>query len=170
MNNDTLVKRLNIEYDINTINKELERIYPLFKEHNVNQLSVTNNGSDDLLGANGRNEKGESLEKTFKFVNGFFKNSFTEQVLNDLDWNCGRVRYMLLGPKQLLSIHSDEDDYRYHLAFKTTPWCFIMYPFFEKIFRIPKNGYVYKVNTKEFHTAINGTLDNDRIHLVINSF
>lgn len=79
----------------------------------------------------------------------------------------GRIRFMRLKPKTCLTLHKDPDEFRYHMPLETSYNCFFVVG--TCVFRMPKVGQVYLLDTREEHTAINAS-NNDRIHLVFDTF
>lgn len=77
--------------------------------------------------------------------------------------NLYRTRIMKLNPKQCYSYHVDRSP-RIHLAVQTHPHCFFVED--DKLIHIPDDGYAYLVDTTKYHTAMNCTLDFERIHIV----
>jgi hypothetical protein len=54
---------------------------------------------------------------------------------------------------------------RYHLVLKTNPQAFFIFPS-GGVFSIPADNHIYRLDTRELHTAINGG-EESRVHLVI---
>jgi hypothetical protein len=74
-----------------------------------------------------------------------------------------RTRIMKLKPKQCYSVHKDRTP-RVHLAVETHQSCLFILD--NRAFQIPADGRAYYVDTTKPHTALNGTLDLERIHIV----
>jgi hypothetical protein len=98
---------------------------------------------------------------------------YTKEILlnlakqENISW--GRIRFMLAGPKQGLSMHYDHQP-RYHLVLQTNisaifGECFNHSPVRAMCYHIPANGYWYKVDTTREHFVFNGGWE-PRIHLV----
>jgi hypothetical protein len=77
--------------------------------------------------------------------------------------NLYRTRIMKLNPKQCYSWHIDRSE-RIHLAIETHPHCFFIED--GQMLHIPSDGYAYQLDTTRHHTAMNCTLDVERIHIV----
>jgi hypothetical protein len=74
-----------------------------------------------------------------------------------------RTRIMKLNPKECYSVHKDRTP-RVHLVIETDPKCLFLLE--NKAFHIPADGHAYYIDTTKEHTALNGTLDFERIHIV----
>jgi hypothetical protein len=80
--------------------------------------------------------------------------------------NIGRFRIMRIKPITCYSVHKDANP-RLHLALKTNPRAYFVFPDDNEILTIPVDGFVYWVDTRKTHTYINGHRNEDRIHLVM---
>ena len=74
-----------------------------------------------------------------------------------------RTRIMKLNPKTCYTVHRDKTP-RVHLAIDTDPRCLFLLE--DTAFHIPADGSAYYIDTTKPHTALNGTLDFERIHIV----
>jgi len=74
-----------------------------------------------------------------------------------------RTRALKLAPKQCYTWHKDVGQ-RIHLAINTHENCF----FIEhgKMVHVPADGHPYMLDVNEYHTALNGTTNVMRTHLV----
>jgi len=106
-----------------------------------------------------------------EWFDGYTEKDFTKLNI-PADWeisrfiqdnNLYRTRIMKLNPKQCYSYHIDRSP-RVHLAVTTHQHCFFMED--DKLIHIPNDGYPYLVDTTKYHTAMNCTLDLERIHIV----
>jgi hypothetical protein len=119
----------------------------------------------------------QSPDGNFHEGNGKIEwSKYSERDLNQLnvpdDWEIARfirdndlyrTRIMKLKPKQCYSIHKDRTP-RIHLVTDTDPHCLFILN--NKAFHVPADGYAYYIDTTQPHTALNGTLDFERIHIV----
>lgn len=106
-------------------------------------------------------------EKDFRFFLNEFRGTYLETVYNDLqkfsDGKIARMRLMYLPPVSCYSFHFDITQ-RYHISLITNESAFLIFKN-EIPAHIPADGYVYHVDTRNDHTAVNsGGLP--RIHLV----
>lgn len=107
-------------------------------------------------------------EKDFQFFLNEFKGTYFETVYHDLqklsDGKIARMRLMYLPPFSCYSFHFDNTQ-RYHISLVTNESAFLV--FRDEIpVHIPADGYVYSVDTRNDHTAINCG-EQPRIHLVL---
>ena len=92
------------------------------------------------------------------------KNTYFETVYNNLSeyFTLGRLRILLLEPRNCLSYHRDPEPWL-HIPLLTNPGCLFIADNF--CTHLPANGSVYYTNTLRYHTALNGG-ESNRIHLV----
>lgn len=119
----------------------------------------------------------QSPDGNFHEGNGKIEwSKYSEKDLNKLnipeDWeiarfirdnNLYRTRIMKLWPRECYSVHKDRTP-RVHLVTQTDPRCLFLLE--NKAFHIPADGRAYYIDTTKEHTALNGTLDVERIHIV----
>jgi|TARA_B100001094_G_scaffold79869_1_gene76123 hypothetical protein len=102
-----------------------------------------------------------TVEQDFKFLNQIFKNTIIEKIVCDL--NLFRTRVMVKNQKTCYSFHQD-GTWRVHIPIITDPQCVFYFPEHGQRFHL-EVGKVYKINTTETHTFINGS-KQQRIHLI----
>ena len=92
------------------------------------------------------------------------KNTYFEEVYQKISkhFNLGRLRILLLEPRNCLSFHRDPEP-RLHLPILTNPGCLLVADHF--CTHLPADGSVYYTNTLKYHTALNGG-ESNRVHLV----
>ena len=81
--------------------------------------------------------------------------------------NIGRIRLMRLKPKTCLSLHVDLDEWRLHIPLNTNPGAFFVVN--NRVLRMPKQGSLYLLNTRDPHTAVNASFQI-RDHLVFDTY
>ena len=91
-----------------------------------------------------------------------YEGTIFEEIIKD--WDAYRMRVLCRKKQTTYSIHTDVTPFRYHLALVTNPDAYVVYPTHERLFHIPADGYVYRMNTIEPHTVMN--CGEDRYHLV----
>jgi hypothetical protein len=92
--------------------------------------------------------------------------TYWEEFFKSLPVPVYRSRIMMMKPRTCYSIHSDMNP-RLHIAIKTHDHArFIFTEEPSKIIHIPSDGYMYYVNTRLQHTAINASLI-ERWHIVM---
>ena len=150
-------------------------------QHQHGQLSVTHSESSDSL----FDSIGSTYDRTSKtfnrkssdytILNKIFTGTYLESVIDEVKEQAskdgvsiGRVRFLLLKPKTCYSWHWDPDEFRYHIPLRTNEQCLFVSG--ESVERMPDVGRLYKFDTKEYHTAINGSLNLVRYHLVFDTY
>lgn len=132
------------------------------------QLSVkSRTGNDFFDGIGSINDYKNVHETDFDKINEFFLNTDIERILNELKqdgYDHGRVRLMKMKPKSVYSYHMDCEP-RLHFALQTNPNAMMIVD--DNVIRIPSDGFGYWVDTTKYHTALNASKDEIRIHLVI---
>lgn len=158
------ITQTNLNYNINYIEEALAKVEHLFDERR--QLCVTcRPGIDDPLYAGIGRLPDDVKENEYSKITPIFKNTIFETILHDLNITWGRARLMKLVPQHTMFMHPDMG-YRYHVAIRTNPNCFIFFRDTEKAYHIPADGYVYKMDATKWHTAFNAG-HRDRYHFVI---
>ena len=79
----------------------------------------------------------------------------------------GRIRLMRLMPKTCLTFHQDPEEFRYHIPLETNPKCFFVVK--DKACWMPDVGALYRFKTRDWHTAINASLEV-RTHIVFDTY
>lgn len=130
---------------------------------NERQLSLQTNGSADWNASTG-SRPGEE-EDQWNVIHPELKGSWWESFFDGLPMKVFRSRIMVMAPRTCYSLHSD-DNPRFHIAIKTHNQAKFIFTRPPQILHIPADGRIYWVDTREEHTAINGSLE-DRIHLVM---
>ena len=87
-------------------------------------------------------------------------------VFDEIIWDVNGVRARIMTKKMhtTYSVHSDATP-RYHMALKTNPNAYFIFPNLNEVIHIPADGYVYEVDTTIPHSFVN--CGEDRTHLVI---
>lgn len=78
-----------------------------------------------------------------------------------------RIRFMDMSPISCLSYHVDPDAIRYHIPLVTNDDAFFVVD--DKVERMSEIGRLYSLQTNVKHTAINGSRDQNRLHLVFST-
>ena len=117
-----------------------------------------------------------------QFIPYFEKHPAIQNVWEDMNQRLGKVfrmRFMRMEPMEALSFHTDAT-VRYHIPLITNTNCFFFIdeglhvwdpnPKVEGmgVYHLPADGGVFRVNTKERHTAYNGG-NQSRMHLVLSA-
>lgn len=157
-----MIVRTDWQFDLGRIARAFEQ-FSEFPLHN-NAVAVTSRpgASDPLYEAT---DAGAESEMEFTVINEPFRGTLFEDVLRALPVRFGRTRLMCVPPQRCYPVHSDET-IRYHLAISTHPYAYIAYPSLNRLYNIPEDGHVYRMDPRVPHTAINcGPIR--RFHLVI---
>jgi hypothetical protein len=169
------VNKIEFQIDMVKLSKLVEETiekYPL--NESTRQICFTSNKSFDQSvydGVGSLYEYSESQwkaqEKDFVYFLNEFKGTYYEEIYNGLQlWThqkIARMRLMYLPPRCCYSLHADKTK-RLHVAVITNENAFLLFKE-EPPIHIPKDGYVYEVDTRQWHTALNCG-DESRIHLV----
>jgi hypothetical protein len=98
------------------------------------------------------------------YIKEEFKNTPLGNVLESLG-PIGQARLLKLSSAESYTAHSDPDD-RLHLAIITNPYCYLQDLSNQKMYHIPADGCLWKMDTSKIHVATNFG-GRDRIHLNI---
>lgn len=144
-----------------------------------NQICITGTSPKDspLLGSgslyykfdenNNKSLRDNPLQETdFTHFLDEFKETYLFEAYSKLseDYRLGRVRIMSLHPKSCYSFHIDKFP-RLHLAiFSEEGMCGMIHD--NRVYEVPCNGTVYRVDTTARHTAFNTSFKLSRTHLV----
>lgn len=101
---------------------------------------------------------GSYLAKVIADVEAFAK---TEGV------KIGRVRIMRLQPKTCYTLHTDLEEFRYHIPIETNDSNFFVIN--NVVYRMPLVGQLYRFRTQAPHTAVNASTE-PRTHIVFDTF
>lgn len=153
------MKKLEKTYDLQTILIEINFIVKQYGWWNDTQISLQSPDGDWHSGV------GHSSDKGFKETDYDTLNTSDHWELTKFikENNLYRTRILKLPPGRCYSYHMDWSP-RIHLAVITHPHCFIAEG--NELFHIPADGHAYLVDTTKPHTALNGSLDLERIHIV----
>ena len=103
-------------------------------------------------------------ESQFKMLS-IFKGTYTEEVLNSLNIEYGRARFIKMLPGHIMKIHKDPG-VRYHIPLQTNEYC----GFLDNnltTYQMSDLGRLYQLNAKQMHSAFNCSRRDERIHLVV---
>ncbi len=93
---------------------------------------------------------------------------FYERLTEQFRGMLGRIRIFKRDPQTSSSLHHDLD-VRFHLALKTNPAAFLVFPE-TGVFHIPADGHVYLVDTTRPHFAVNANTLQSRNHIVCSTY
>ena len=173
------IQRLNQVFDVDQLIDLPWDIWSPILDKTERQLCLTHpaniSGKERLTFGNGKLADSQREEPEFSEFLEELKNHYVYsvykkvQVMGDnLGVGIGRVRYMMLYPTTCLSYHIDADEFRFHIPLQTNPKA--MFIIDDKVYRMSEVGHVYKLQTNVWHTAVNASLNQPRLHLVFSTF
>lgn len=161
-----MITKLDIYQDLEEVRRIVSQRAELFDEHGV--ISVTSRPEAEVPVHDYNGWLPEGIrEGDFHIVNEEFRGTAIEELLLKLPFQFGRTRLIRMPPKACLSIHWDSCK-RYHYAIDTNPSCFLieMQGDTGVFHHIPADGYVYEMDARLTHSAMNASKKH-RIHLVV---
>lgn len=170
------IARTEVSFDLPSALESLQEIlakYPFtFDRRQISLVHRTETDQSILDGVGSlydfENRKWNARENDFRFFNEEFKDTYFHEIFTRMQEYTGgkirRFRLMNIPPKTCYSMHQDPT-VRYHLVLRTNEQAFFV---FQKLgaFFLPADQHIYWVNTRHFHTAMNGGQE-DRVHLVM---
>lgn len=111
-------------------------------------------------------EQFDARESDFTEFNNDLKGGYLHEIYKTIG-SIGRMRIMVMDGPATYTIHRDVTT-RYHLVLQTNPQCFFVFPDDNEQVRVPCDGHIYEVDTKRYHTFLNGSRAT-RIHLVMDN-
>jgi hypothetical protein len=156
------IVRTDVRFDAEKLLQAFQATADLPRKHHAVAVTSKPGASDPLLdGVAARRDE----EMEYCVINKEFRGTYIEEILESLPFTYGRTRLMSIEPQKCYPVHSD-DTIRYHLAVDTHPFAYIIFPSKKAIYNIPSDGYLYRMDARYLHTAINcGPLV--RTHLVV---
>lgn len=110
-----------------------------------------------------------------RHLHPIFTGTYLEEVYKDVKLKfeekgmvMGRARIMTLGPLRSLRYHRDSEAFRFHIPVWTNPMAFFINN--GEVERMPEEGSLYEYDTSQYHTAINMSHTEYRIHLVFERY
>lgn len=157
-----LISRTNISFDPEKIEEAFQIIADLPQQRHAVAVTAKPGVENPLYeGISARPDE----EMLYNVINAEFRGTYFEEILSSLPFPFGRTRIMWVPPQKCYPIHTDHS-FRYHLALDTHDGAFFFYPEAGKVYQIPADGYLYKMDATVPHTAVNcGPLA--RVHMVI---
>lgn len=161
-----MVRRTAVYQNQAGIRAVLDQVMPLFDEDNVITVTSRRGADRPLKDCVGWLPEGVR-ERDFRVINPEFRGTAVEELLGKLPFEFGRTRLMRMPKKSCLSIHWDTS-LRYHYAIATNPACYLVFMDGDigHFRHIPADGYLYEMDARLTHTAINASRE-PRYHLVI---
>ena len=156
------VIRTDIRFDPEKLREVFKATSDLPRKHHAVAVTSKPGSTDPLLEGTAATPE-EEME--FSVINDEFRGTYLETVLNALPFRFGRTRLMTIPSQKCYPVHADSS-IRYHIALDTHPFTYLLFPTLEKMYHIPEDGTMYRMDARHPHTATNcGPFD--RTHLVI---
>ena len=154
--------RLDYKFDIDLIKQEVYNLINTVSTGPQGQINLTHPKDNDswFIGT------GPLIaNKNFTEFNKFLNGTYIETVYNSLckDYSIGRVRVMVLPGGRCFSYHSDTTK-RIHIPVETNEQCMMVIE--NELKYMPADGSAWLTNTTKPHTAFNGNVTFERIHLL----
>jgi hypothetical protein len=115
-------------------------------------------GEDPWISSTGKS-RGDELN--FNILNPYFSGTVFEEIINR--FNLRRSRLMWINPGYCYTMHTDAT-MRLHIPIYTNEQAFLIFK--EGIVQHMPEGHIYIADTRKEHTAMNGSLDQPRLHFV----
>jgi len=129
-------------------------------------IQTDDDSKEDWLAGTGRSaEKTPAWEHSFNKIQPSLKGTPIDDYLNWLGVPVYRTRIMMAREKGCYSIHRDYSP-RLHLPLVTNTQCNFLFTDPLQMFHMPADGTTTWVNTKKYHTFMNGSTEK-RLHLVM---
>ena len=181
------VKRLNAQFDAQLLFTELRTKMKEVGQQESNQFLLTPHPSHLLLneqacwtmGAGSlyddeakrywaRTSDFSELHETFKGTQVGECVELVREIAFGFKKKIGRVRLLTLDPKTCYSLHTDKEEFRFHIPLFTSSSSFFVCN--DLIDRMPVPGQLYLFKTDAPHTAVNAHKFEKRSHLVFDTF
>jgi hypothetical protein len=157
--------------DFDLVVKQCKQLADLHGNWDINwdsQIAIqTNNDShEDWLAGTGKSiAKTPEWEHSFNKIQPSLKGTAIDNYLKWLGVPVYRTRIMMAKEKGCYSIHRDYSP-RLHLPLVTNPQCNFLFTDPLQMFHMPADGTTTWVDTKKYHTFMNGSTEK-RLHLVM---
>lgn len=151
---------------------ELWKSLPPMRQHNLKYRESDGGLSfEEILGIGAGSLRDQTEIKRQDYTQHLFPliKKLENQVYEYSDGylRINRIRFMDMQPISCLSYHIDPDAIRYHIPLITDEDAFFVVN--DQVERMPEIGRLYSLQTNIKHTAINGSKDKNRLHLVFST-
>ena len=161
-----LLEKSAYSIDLDKLIDAIDNIPVSFPPNNQISLQMQEGSDDPWYGGCGRLNLINGVESDYNLIVPELEGTYIEEMFQSLPFKPIRSRLMNMHRRSCYSIHRDPQP-RYHIAIFTNTSAKIIFTEKERIFHIPADGHLYLVDTREEHTAINGSLKENRLHLLI---
>jgi hypothetical protein len=146
------------------IEEALKLTWDEVNQKTITQVAIQNGGVDDW--AEGTGSRPNTSETQWDKLHPSLAGTWWEtDFFPSLPWKVYRTRIMTMEGRRCYSIHKD-DNPRLHIALKTSGQARFIFTNPPEIIHIPADGHVWWVDTRNEHTAINGSIE-PRVHLLM---
>jgi hypothetical protein len=166
---DDYVTNTRAPVNLRALRASAEAILKRFPFNEKRQVCLTHraeivDSSQKVYGGTGPLNHGSEFD--FGVLNEDFHGTYLYDFFKGAQrrWKLGRTRLMLLPPRVCYPMHQDVSPYRYHIALQTNEYCFFTFAD-GKMFHVPADGHIYRLNGTRIHSAFNGG-KTERIHIV----
>lgn len=178
------VKQLNAQFNAELLLKELEAKMAEVEQSNSLQFLLTPHpksidkaqwtyGAGSLY--DDATKKYWACTADFAKLNETFRGTaiaectdLVREVAHTFGKKIGRIRLLVLNPKTCYSLHTDEEEFRFHIPLFTSSSSFFVSD--DMIDRMPVPGQLYLFKTNAPHTAVNANKYEKRGHLVFDTY
>ena len=108
------------------------------------------------------------LNEAFKGTEIEACTEWVREIAHSFGKKIGRIRLLVLNPKTCYSLHTDEEEFRFHIPLFTSSSSFFVSD--DMIDRMPVPGQLYLFKTNAPHTAVNANKHEKRGHLVFDTY
>lgn len=169
------VKKLDYKFDIDILDQEASEIISkiglnpqdnqICLQHSLWCENKWHDGTGSLPKKYQSKNLHQSADTSYTIINTDLKNTYIAQLIDaiSIDYVVYRTRLMCLPSRSCYSWHYDQT-YRLHVAIKTNAHCRMVFE--DGSWHIPADGHVYFTDTTKWHSAFNGSIKEERVHLV----
>lgn len=164
----TLVTRYRLDLDVQRLRAataELLAQHPLIFDGTKQLALQVRPGSTDPWYESCYQEKDIAPEAEYNMLNPELQGTYFADVMEAFPFPVVRARLLGVIPRHCYSVHRDESP-RVHVAIETDEHAAFIFVEENRVFRVPADGNAYALDTREVHTALNGSR-NLRLHLVV---
>ena len=162
-----IIKALEV-LDPKTAKKLITEVLDAYEKHQDGSgqviLQTNRQGVEDWHTGVGQVEALEDkTEDDFVHIQPSLQGSLIEKYIKK--YKGFRARIMAMNPKSSYTVHKDFTP-RVHIPIVTNQNAWMVWPNHQRCFQL-KAGAVYYTDTTKHHTALNGSMDEVRIHIVM---
>lgn len=172
-----IIDRSEIRFDLDRLREDVETILDMTTWHPTEQQISLQHSSKDVddrwyegVGSNWEVRDGKwkmtQRDDELSVLNEALRDSYIEHVITSMPFKPIRTRLMRLEPRKCYTVHRDPTA-RWHVAIKTNQHSLFIFTKDQMVVNVPTDGHAYFLDTTREHTAMNGSPNEERIHLVM---